>query len=149
MWCWRPMGRVARHAALDIRLAIRIASTAANRWLRMGLTTLKPRLATLKTDKVKVLEPKAGATQMERGRAWMSKRERVAQRFGYRCAECGLVLMPGKWECDHIVPREQGGSNDESNLQSLCAWTDEFGRKRGCHVEKTAKEAAERSKSWR
>lgn len=103
----------------------------------MGLQTLKPRLSTLKTDKVKVLEPKAGATQMERGRAWMSKRERVAQRFGYRCAECGLVLMPGKWECDHIVPREQGGSNDEANLQSLCV---------PCHQAKTAREAKARAK---
>lgn len=91
----------------------------------------------LKTARVGVLAPKAGATDMERGRAWMSKRERVAQRYGYRCAACGLVLLPGKWDCDHIIPRERGGSNDESNLQPLC--------KRPCHEAKTAREAADRA----
>lgn len=98
----------------------------------MGLATLKPRLATAKTHSTPVLEAKAGATEMERGSPWMAKRERVALRFGHRCAACGLVLLPGKWECDHIVPREQGGSNEETNLQPLC--------KKPCHAEKTARE---------
>jgi 5-methylcytosine-specific restriction endonuclease McrA len=103
----------------------------------MALATLKPRLATSKTHAVPVLDRKAGATEMERGSAWMAKRDRVAQRYGLRCAACGLVLMKGKWECDHIVPREQGGSNDESNLQPLC--TDP------CHKAKTAQEAGGRA----
>ncbi|WP_418236056.1 HNH endonuclease [Comamonas serinivorans] len=46
--------------------------------------------------------------------------------------------MPGAWECDHIVPREQGGSNAESNLQPLC--------KDPCHREKSAREAHQRAK---
>lgn len=100
----------------------------------MSLPTLKPRLATAKTHKTPVLDRKAGATEMERGSAWMAKRDRVAQRFGHRCAACGLVLLRGKWECDHIVPREQGGSNEEGNLQPLC--------KDPCHKAKTAREAA-------
>lgn len=103
----------------------------------MALATLKPRLATLDTRQVKTLDTKAGATEMERGSGWMAKRERVALRHGYRCAACGLVLLKGRWECDHIVPREQGGSNDESNLQPLC--------KEPCHRVKTAAEAAARS----
>ncbi|ARU06744.1 hypothetical protein CCO03_08700 [Comamonas serinivorans] len=75
---------------------------------------------------------------MERGSGWMAKRERVALRHGYRCAACDRVLMPGAWECDHIVPREQGGSNAESNLQPLC--------KDPCHREKSAREAHQRAK---
>lgn len=104
----------------------------------MTLATLKPRLQTLNTNRLKVLDTKAGATQMERGRAWMEKRERVALRHGYRCAGCGRLLLPRQWECDHIVPREQGGSNDESNLQPLC--TDP------CHKAKTAREAEARAR---
>ena len=106
----------------------------------MKLKTLKSKLGTLKASSLPVLEAKAGATQMERGRAWMAKRERVALRFGYSCAACGVMLTPGKWECDHIVPREQGGSNNESNLQPLC--------KDPCHAAKTAAEAAKRAKGY-
>ncbi len=103
----------------------------------MALVTLKPRLQTLNTNKVKVLDTKAGATPMEGGRAWMEKRKRVALRHSYRCAGCGRLLLPRQWECDHIVPREQGGSNDESNLQSLCV---------PCHQAKTAREAEARAR---
>ena len=110
----------------------------------MGLTTLKSSLQTLKPDRIKTLDTTAGATEMERGRAWMAKRQRVAAAHGFRCAACNLVLLPGKlpdgrsrWQCDHIVPREQGGSNDESNLQPLCTTP--------CHEAKSAEEAAGRS----
>lgn len=48
-------------------------------------------------------------------------------------------------ECDHVVPLEQGGSNEDSNLQLLCAWVDEHGVKRGCHAEKTREEAQKRA----
>jgi 5-methylcytosine-specific restriction protein A len=110
----------------------------------VALKTLKPRVQTLRPDRIRTLDIKAGATEMERGRAWMAKRQRVALAHGYRCAACGLVLMPGKladgrsrWQCDHVIPREQGGSNDESNLQPLCTTP--------CHEEKSAREAQARS----
>lgn len=111
----------------------------------MSLATLKPKLKVISTSRVKTLDTKAGTTEMERGRAWMAKRERVALAHGFRCAACQLVLMPGKladgrskWQCDHVVPREQGGSNDESNLQPLCTVP--------CHEAKTAEEAKARSR---
>jgi 5-methylcytosine-specific restriction protein A len=103
----------------------------------MGLQTLKPRLGTVDTRRVPTLETKAGATPMERGRAWMDKRERVAKAHGYRCAKCGKVWVSARDHIDHIVPREQGGSNDESNLQPLCDVP--------CHAEKTAAEAKVRA----
>lgn len=73
---------------------------------------------------------------MERGRAWMAKRERVALRHNYLCAACGLIWRKDRDQIDHIIPREQGGSNDESNLQPLCD---------PCHKGKTKREAAERA----
>ena len=48
-------------------------------------------------------------------------------------------------EVDHRTPLEQGGSNEDSNLQLLCAWVDEHGVKRGCHAEKTREEAQKRA----
>ena len=101
------------------------------------LTTLKPRLQTINTSRVPVLLIKAGSTEMERGRAWMAKRHRVALAYGYRCAKCSGVWLSSRDHIDHIIPREQGGSNDESNLQPLCA--------EPCHAEKTAAEARARA----
>lgn len=59
----------------------------------MTLRTLKPKLATLSTSKVPMLNAKAGTTEMERGRAWMAKRDRVAARHGYKCAMCGRLWV--------------------------------------------------------
>lgn len=102
----------------------------------MGLTTLKPRLGTANLTRAPMLQAKAGTTEMERGRAWMAKRERVALRFNYLCAHCGLVWRKSHDQIDHIVPREQGGSNDEANLQPLCD---------PCHKAKTKQEASARA----
>ena len=105
----------------------------------MRLNRLGPKVAVHRQPRIPAPQAAPGATEMERGRAWMAKRERVALRYGYRCASCGLVLLPGGWECDHIVPREQGGSNDESNLQPMC--------KEPCHRLKSASEAECRAKA--
>jgi hypothetical protein len=44
-------------------------------------------------------------------------RQRVWQRYGGRCAECGATDY---LEFDHIVPRAKGGSNSDANIQRLC-----------------------------
>jgi diadenosine tetraphosphate (Ap4A) HIT family hydrolase len=47
-------------------------------------------------------------------------RYEVLKRAMFRCELCG-VPKDEKWlEVDHIVPRNKGGSDDESNLQALC-----------------------------
>lgn len=44
------------------------------------------------------------------------------------------------WEADHIVPREQGGTNAIANLRTLCV---------GCHHDVTARQARARAaKRW-
>lgn len=103
------------------------------------LQTLKSRIQAAAQSRVKVLDTKAGTTEMERGRAWMAKRHRIALAHGYQCAGCRCVWVPSRDQIDHKVPREQGGSNDESNLQPLC---------KTCHDAKTAAEARIRARGW-
>lgn len=101
------------------------------------LKTLQSRIKQAPTSRIRTLDTKAGVTEMERGRAWMAKRERVALAYGYRCAKCGAVWVSGRDNIDHIIPREQGGSNEESNLQPLCT--------KPCHEEKTKAEGRARA----
>lgn len=52
-------------------------------------------------------------------------RQRVWQRYGGQCAECGSDQY---LEYDHIVPVAKGGSNSDANVQLLC---------RGCNGKKS------------
>ncbi len=101
------------------------------------LQTLKPKLKTLNTNKLRVLEAKAGATPRIRGDTWMATRRRILLRDKFACQSCGIVRMDN--EVDHRIPLEQGGSNDDGNLQTLCGGPD------GCHTKKTADEAKQRA----
>ncbi len=47
-------------------------------------------------------------------------RYRVLSRAKFRCELCGISAEQKALEVDHIVPRNNGGTDDESNLQSLC-----------------------------
>lgn len=44
----------------------------------------------------------------------------VFKRDGYRCLECGATNKKCKLEIDHILPVAQGGTDELSNLQTLC-----------------------------
>lgn len=63
---------------------------------------------------------KAGNASPER-RAWEKVarflRPLILERDGYRCVLCG---SGGPLEVDHRTPLARGGSNDETNLQTLC-----------------------------
>jgi len=63
---------------------------------------------------------------------------RIAVRDHYTCAACGRLWLLHRDHVDHIVSREQGGSDDDSNLQLLCA--------EPCHREKTARDLGHRVK---
>jgi hypothetical protein len=54
-------------------------------------------------------------------------RQRVWQRYGGKCADCGAVDY---LEFDHIVPVAKGGSNSDQNVQLLC---------RKCNLQKSDK----------
>lgn len=58
-------------------------------------------------------------------------REYVFERNNYQCQSCHKIdLSAQKLQVDHIIPLAQGGSNDLSNLQTLCA---------KCNRQKSAK----------
>lgn len=63
---------------------------------------------------------------------WKRKRARINERDGGLCQECkrnGMIRAAKV--CDHIVPRWQGGTEDDSNLEMLC---------QDCSNKKTSRE---------
>ncbi|MFM7192274.1 MAG: HNH endonuclease [Microcystaceae cyanobacterium] len=57
-------------------------------------------------------------------------RDYVLQRDRHRCQSCGKGPETTTLHIDHIIPLAEGGSNDLSNLQTLCA---------NCNRRKSAK----------
>ena len=49
-----------------------------------------------------------------------SIRYTVLKRARFRCELCGISADRKALEVDHILPRNSGGSDDQSNLQALC-----------------------------
>jgi len=49
-----------------------------------------------------------------------SIRFKILQRAMHRCELCGISAHEKALDIDHIVPKNRGGSDDESNLQALC-----------------------------
>lgn len=47
------------------------------------------------------------------------KRQDVKERDGFACVACG---SEESLSIDHVLPRALGGSDDMSNLQTLCRW---------------------------
>lgn len=63
------------------------------------------------------------------GRPWRKIRAAVLERDGHRCVQCGVQ---GANHADHVVPKSQGGGDEMSNLQTMCA---------RCHAKKTGRES--------
>lgn len=54
---------------------------------------------------------------------WDSRRRAVYRRDNYRCQNCGVgggYQGDAELHAHHIVPRHSGGSNEVSNLKTLC-----------------------------
>ena len=66
---------------------------------------------------------------------WRAIRQRILIRDAYTCAACGRVIFGPKAHVDHIKPLEEGGTDDEMNLQTLCE---------SCHGRKTRAEQSRR-----
>lgn len=72
------------------------------------------------------------------GTDWVKRRERILQRDCGLCQECkrqgrlkAVGDKPYSAYVDHIIPKFEGGTDDDSNLETLC---------RTCHTEKTNRE---------
>ena len=68
------------------------------------------------------------------GSAWDKLRPIVFRRDAGLCQPCKAKgLVTAGTICDHIVPKNEGGTDDLDNLQTIC---------KRCHTLKTAKESA-------
>lgn len=94
------------------------------------LNTLKSQAKMLETAPVQQVQQTQWGSGRG-GRPWRRIRERILLRDQYTCRCCGVVTQ--EIEVDHIINVAEGGSDDDSNLQSLCV---------PCHQAKTAAEAA-------
>ena len=66
---------------------------------------------------------------------WAARRQRILIRDAYTCRRCDEVVAGKAAHVDHVVPLEDGGTDDDSNLQTLCA---------ACHGAKTRGEQRRR-----
>lgn len=81
------------------------------------------------------------------GAGWEAKRLRVFERDKWLCQACkrrGVITPVGDkpysaW-CDHIVPKAEGGSDDDENLETLC---------RACERVKTGRDKNRRRSQHR
>ncbi|MEI7479237.1 MAG: HNH endonuclease signature motif containing protein, partial [Actinomycetes bacterium] len=48
------------------------------------------------------------------------KRQRILIRDAFTCRQCGQVIDGKRAHVDHIIPLEDGGTDDDANLQTLC-----------------------------
>jgi len=52
---------------------------------------------------------------------WRAKRDRILLRDAFTCAMCGARVDGLRAHVDHIIPLEDGGTDDDKNLQVLCS----------------------------
>ena len=52
---------------------------------------------------------------------WQARRLRILRRDAFMCAVCRRVVYGQSAHVDHVVPLEEGGTDDDGNLQVLCS----------------------------
>ncbi|WP_239372600.1 HNH endonuclease [Snodgrassella gandavensis] len=100
--------------------------------LTVKASRLKPAGCNSRLSSPRQCKGKAGVWGRGRGgRPWRRLREAVLLRDKYTCQYCGYASVEGM-EVDHIVNIAAGGTDDMSNLQTLC---------KSCHEMKTRHES--------
>ena len=66
---------------------------------------------------------------------WYAVRVRILTRDAYTCRSCSAIVAGKDAHVDHVVPLEDGGTDTDDNLQTLCA---------ACHGRKTRAEQRRR-----
>jgi len=101
------------------------------------LTCLKPRVGAQPKSRLAAAGGAHGHERERNGHKWRQIKHRIMTRD---CGMCVLCRVAGRFvlatDCDHRVPVWAGGTDADSNLQSLCG---------PCHKAKTAAEATERA----
>lgn len=97
------------------------------------LRCLRPPLAPAPVNGWKPDAIRGSRHQRGYGAEWDRTRKRILDRDEGLCQPC---LRAGRasagTQVDHIVPKSQGGSDDDGNLQTICP---------ECHRAKTARES--------
>jgi 5-methylcytosine-specific restriction protein A len=102
------------------------------------LQTLKPRLQAAGNRLATLTPVRPDTVQRKRGWAGVQDRQRIRARDNGLCQQClrdGRVTIG--YPVDHIIPLWKGGSDADSNKETLCTT---------CHDAKSAREAAERAR---
>lgn len=94
------------------------------------LKTLQPRLKAIETRRLK---PVYGEQRRISGSARVGMKRRIYRRDGGYCCMCQRVVDLYDSQLDHRIALQFGGTNDETNLWTLCT---------ACHDGKSAREAA-------
>ncbi len=89
---------------------------------------LKPKVETVSMSRAS-----SPGTERIRGSAHRKIRQRILERDGYACRECGRATIDG--EVDHIIPLSLGGQESDSNREYIC---------RDCHQAKSEREEKDR-----
>lgn len=86
----------------------------------------------MRSRKDPMLTPRGGS------RAWRRTRAAVLKRDAYTCQACGhWDPSSASLQVDHLTERRDGGTDDPSNLQTLC---------KPCHARKSGQRAAARKR---
>lgn len=102
----------------------------------MKLTTLKPRLQSAGAL-LPTLAARPNVVERKRGYAGVMDRRRIRERDCGLCQQCKREgRTTAGYPVDHIVPLWDGGSDDDSNKETLCV---------PCHDAKSAREARQRA----
>lgn len=79
-------------------------------------------------------DDRPSASQRGYGAAWRKLRDQVMRRDNGLCQVCQRAgRITAAAQVDHIVPKAEGGTDDEGNLQAIC---------KRCHQIKTGREGA-------
>ena len=66
---------------------------------------------------------------------WRARRTRILLRDAMRCGECRRAVSGRQAHVDHLIPLEEGGTDDDGNLRTMCE---------RCHGRKTRAEQRRR-----
>lgn len=79
-------------------------------------------------------------TERGYGHAWRKLRAIILARDKHCCVPCSIKgFVAVAHAVDHIIPKENGGTDLHSNLQAIC---------KDCHAEKTKGESIKGRKKW-
>jgi 5-methylcytosine-specific restriction protein A len=68
---------------------------------------------------------------------WKARRLRILRRDAFVCAACRRVVYGQAAHVDHVQPLEEGGTDEDANLATLCS---------SCHGVKTRAEQRRRGR---